>query len=111
MATRTATRAKGNGHVEDGKEQVRKIVLPTIDARRVTIRLEGLEPMITCRFAEKARQEIAQKQQGRAATRKAPKDPVALYRGASTWCPAWRTSRTERRASISCRAATSSSAR
>jgi hypothetical protein len=81
VATRTKTPA--NGQVEDSKAVVEKgrrgIVLPKHDAQRVTIRIEGLEPLITCRFAEKARQEIAAKQQGRAATRKAPKDPEALY--------------------------------
>lgn len=56
------------------------LAIPPIDVRVVRLRLVGDSPLICHRWAEKAKREIADKQQGKAMPAKAPKDPDADYR-------------------------------
>jgi hypothetical protein len=57
------------------------IEIPAIDEREATVRIEGRTPYIPHAWSMKARNMIEAKQQGRASTKKPPKDPEAEREG------------------------------
>lgn len=60
----------------------KSIVMPSLKLERARLRLIGLTPLIVNNFAEKAKTEIAERQQGKATMKKAARDPEAEYEAA-----------------------------
>lgn len=78
---------KTNGRLADIPEapaklppkQAESIHLKPIQVKLFEVRVVGISPLIVHRFSEKALKQIADKQQGKAAEPKGPKDPNAEY--------------------------------
>lgn len=58
------------------------ITLPALRVRRMAVRIRGTSPLIVNCWSEKAKREIADKQQGKPRLKKAAKDPTAEYNAA-----------------------------
>lgn len=58
------------------------IVIPQIISARINLTVEGITPLIAHKFSDKARKMMAEKQQGKAVAKKAPKDPEADFNAA-----------------------------
>ena len=57
-----------------------KLEIPAIKVGRAQITVRGLSPLIVHRFAEKARKQMADKQQGRATAKREAKNPEEEFR-------------------------------
>ena len=55
------------------------IEIPAVEWSRVNLMLRGINPLIVNNFDEKTKQQMADKQQGTARNKKAPKDPKDCY--------------------------------
>lgn len=64
------------------------LVLPKLDLKTISVRLQGTSPLICNRWSEKAKQEMADKQQKKAKQAKAAKDPEACYQASLYKLPA-----------------------
>jgi hypothetical protein len=85
----TATRIKpgmnGNGKassVSHGEEPQATISIPKLHVHQLKIKIVGITPLVMCKFDEKVRHELEAKTEGRAANRKAPKDPEREWNAA-----------------------------
>jgi hypothetical protein len=56
-----------------------QIVIPEIKTPSFLVTIEGDSPLITHKFSEKQKRQMADAQQGKATMKKAPKDPKAEY--------------------------------
>lgn len=74
--------AKQSKATEDKKPEAAKVELPTINVRRLAVRVVGKTPLITHAWSEKALKQMRDKQQKRAKMAKEAKDPVAEFNGA-----------------------------
>jgi hypothetical protein len=80
-------RAEKNGkHLEtmeaaaaEAPAVVKAIELPRLDIREITIKLKGLSPLICHAWSKKAREQILNKQMGKASAGKIAKDPEQDY--------------------------------
>lgn len=67
---------------EPKKTEATKVELPTINVKRIAVRVVGKTPLITHAWSEKAMKQMRDKQQKRAKMAKEAKDPVADFEGA-----------------------------
>lgn len=74
--------AKQSKATEEKKPEAAKVELPTINVRRLAVRVVGKTPLITHAWSEKALKQMRDKQQKRAKMAKEAKDPVAEFNGA-----------------------------
>jgi hypothetical protein len=65
-----------------GKPAETVLNIPAIEIKSYVIRIVGDSPLITHAWSEKAKKQIADKQQGKAVARKEPKNPEQEYEGA-----------------------------
>lgn len=66
----------------DPETGAKVLIIPPIRKRRIDIRIVGDSPLITNKWSEKAKQQMRDKQMGRAVDKKSPKDPEADYQAA-----------------------------
>jgi hypothetical protein len=66
------------------KKTEEDIKLPALAIKRIKVRVRGLSSLITNKFSEKSKRQMAEKQQGKIGPRdkKPPKDPVADFNAA-----------------------------
>lgn len=83
MATTTKGKATSNG----ASPSATQIHLPELDFRPVVLKIQGISPLIMNRWSEKAMKQIEDKQTGRAAQKKAARDPEAEYKDAAYVIP------------------------
>lgn len=62
-----------------------KIVIPELKLGLLTLTIEGDSPLVVHRFDEKGRQQMLDKQMGKAVNKKEKKDPKACFLGALHW--------------------------
>jgi hypothetical protein len=79
MVTATApkNRISSNGHAK--KEKAEAVAIRPIDIAEFEIPIRGVTPLIVSKFSEKARTAIKEKQEQKAKTAKAKRDPNAEY--------------------------------
>jgi hypothetical protein len=70
-----------HGLIQAKPEEV-KIFIPELKLGLLTLTIDGDTPLVVHRFAEKARQEMLDKQMGKAKQKKERKDPEACFLGA-----------------------------
>lgn len=101
---RTPNGAKGKGKkaaaVKDQKEHDIHIVPP--QPMTLFLRLNGEGQLVVHAFPEKSKQEMRDKQQGRAKRAKDPKDPIAEYNGARYRIPLFAAPRGKKPTLIDC---------
>jgi len=74
MATATATK---RGQSESEIEEIR---IPTLDLKRLTVTIEGTQPLITNRFSDEAERKLEESQSAnKVKSAKAPRDPEAEF--------------------------------
>lgn len=74
MATATA---KGRTATDSDVEEIR---IPTLDLKRLTVTIEGTQPLITNRFSDEAERKLEESQSAnKVKTAKAPRDPRAEF--------------------------------
>ena len=61
------------------KTNATQITIPAVEWTRMRVTLVGLTPLIVNNFDEKTRQQMADKQEGKAAHKRPPKDPKQCY--------------------------------
>ena len=83
--SKTATKTNGNIDVVGG-ETFQPIVLKRLEKRVARVPIVGVTPVIPHRWTEKAKRMMLDKQQGKAAEKKAPKLPEAEAHDATYWC-------------------------
>lgn len=71
---------KENNMSSKKKSEEKKVSIPGVNVKRATLTIEGLSPLLVNKFSSKARQEIADKQQGAAKAKKAFRNPEAEYK-------------------------------
>ena len=71
-------RAKADGAALEAKRE-EAIGILRVRREEFTVKVRGLSPLIMHRWPEKAKQEMRDKQMGKAKTKKAPKDPDAIF--------------------------------
>lgn len=74
-------RKKTNAAAKDGKDE-KEVKLPALEIRRMKVKVRGVSPLIVNAFSNKAKEEMAAKQQKQARLAKAAKDPVACFNAA-----------------------------
>ena len=82
--TKAAT-AEKNGKTAS-VEVFQPIVLNRLEKRVAVVKVVGVTPVIPHRWSEKSKRMMLDKQQGKAAEKKAPKDPAAEAHAATYWC-------------------------
>lgn len=97
MQKTTSKSKNGNGHgkttvvmpmgLAQPEEKKTDIRIPPLHLGEVTITLTGDTPLLMCRFDEKVRRMIEDKQQGKAKQKKAPRDPQADFEASIYRCP------------------------
>jgi hypothetical protein len=55
------------------------LTIPPLKLRTLTVTVKGVTPLITHKFADKSKRQMADAQQGKARNKKAPKDPKADF--------------------------------
>ncbi len=63
------------------------LTIPPILLKTVKIKIKGTAPLLMHKFSMKAQKQIADKQQGKAKNKKAPKDPKAEFEAAIYYMP------------------------
>lgn len=81
MAPTTAEAPAVNGRVDSGEA----IVLRRLERHTMNVPIIGQTPLIPHKWSEKARRMMLDKQQGKAVSKKAPKDPEAEAHAATYW--------------------------
>lgn len=81
--TVTDTINTANGTIDDLDFEMpaAAIHVPRIAKAELTVRIDGITPLIVHSWSEKAKQEMRDRQQGKAKEKLPPKDPVADYNG------------------------------
>jgi hypothetical protein len=64
------------------KDEIEKLEIPKPDFKIATVRIVGDSPLVMHKFSEKARKEIAAKQQGKRTAAKGQRDPKAEFEAA-----------------------------
>jgi hypothetical protein len=91
-ATRTKTKTPKNGAATTSPKPKKTkslvdLTIPPILLKTVKIKIKGTSSLIMNKFSAKAQKQIADKQQGKAKNKKAPKDPKAEFEAALYYMP------------------------
>lgn len=58
----------------------KRIEIPALELRQMVVTIQGITPLITHRFGDKARQQLEAEQQGKAKVKKPPRDPEREFK-------------------------------